>query len=118
MTTLLMVAAEAGFLDVMALLLQYGADTRLVNTAGEFALFLAADRGQLYCVKLLLEYDGPLTSGTFEHRTPLMQAAYRGHIEIVRYLVNFGALMGPQVNPTNESPLILACSQVCKGFNV
>nr|CDS19619.1 ankyrin repeat and KH domain containing protein [Echinococcus granulosus] len=111
MTTLLMVAAEAGFLEVMAVLLQYGADTHLVNTVGEFALFLAADRGHVKCVKLLLEYDGPLNSGTFEHRTPLMQAAYRGHTDIVHYLVNFGALMGPQVNPRNESPLILACCQ-------
>ncbi|EUB64132.1 Ankyrin repeat domain-containing protein [Echinococcus granulosus] len=106
-----MVAAEAGFLEVMAVLLQYGADTHLVNTVGEFALFLAADRGHVKCVKLLLEYDGPLNSGTFEHRTPLMQAAYRGHTDIVHYLVNFGALMGPQVNPRNESPLILACCQ-------
>jgi len=105
--TALMRAAFAGDLEIVKLLLSYGADPKIVSSDGETMVAAAAGLGfihgyhtgkpeqeRLQVVKLLVELGGDVNQADDYGITPLMVAGNMGHTAIIQYLVDRGADLG------------------------
>jgi ankyrin repeat protein len=92
----LCVAASAGRVEIVELLLQRGASSRAE------ALVAAANAGQLHTTRLILEHgEDP---GTSTNR-PLYSAVRNDHLEVVKLLVEHGALVNrPQPDDGEYGP--------------
>ena len=102
--TALIIAARLGHRDVVAYLLDHGADPALANPHGDSPLAVAAEQGHAKIASLILakgvdpdegrQSVPSFTGGALvglkaeEHNTPLMKAAQGGHIEAVRVLLD------------------------------
>ncbi len=102
--TALIIAARLGHQDVVAYLLEHGADPALANPHGDSPLAVAAEQGHAKIVSLILAKgvdpdEGRQSTPSFtgsalvgmkaeEHNTPLMKAAQGGHINAVRVLLD------------------------------
>ena len=85
-------AVTLGSLDLVQLLLDFGANPNLGNRSHETPLHFAAERGYTDIVQLLLKqgaHTDALTKHT--HMTALLAAAENGHAEIVKLLIAQGA---------------------------
>ena len=116
--TVLMLAAQAGNVETVQLLLAYGAEVNSRDTQGRTALMEAAARGHSRAAQVLLDHDadvdgergsglvrsffGALRTGfglldnqeasdSQNNRTPLMMAASGGHPQTIQVLVHQGA---------------------------
>lgn len=85
----LSLAAQAGHIDVVLLLLENGA-TSLPNSNGEFPIHLAAREGHTRICELLLHLDGWDTPDKYHEWTPLFHAARYGRTDCVSVLVGAG----------------------------
>ncbi|KAH9482952.1 Ankyrin repeat protein nuc-2 [Psilocybe cubensis] len=83
----LSLAAQAGHVDVVVLLLEHGA-TSMPNSNGEYPIHLAARQGHDAICRLLLHLDGWDTPDKYHEWTPLFHAARYGHAECVQILVS------------------------------
>jgi uncharacterized protein len=105
--TALMRAAFAADLELVRLLLEHGADPRLVSKDGETMLSAAAGlafiqgyhRGKLpaerlQVVKLFVELGNNVNQADDYGITPLMAAANGGDTKLIQYLVDVGADLG------------------------
>jgi len=101
--TPLMRAAGNNHTDVVAVLIENGAQLDAHTPAGETALTLASNSGSLAAVELLLSRGAEL-----EHRevvrTPLMVAAAGGHLHVVDHLLEAGALVDATVPGYQDRP--------------
>lgn len=79
-------AAAGNHADVVALLLNHGADVTTSYGEGFTALHAAAQNGNLAIVELLLDNEAPPHPALADGRTPLDLAAEQGHLEIVERL--------------------------------
>lgn len=86
----LSLAAQAGHVDVVDLLLQHNAAS-VPNTNGEYPMHLAAQNGYVEVCKLLLLIEGWDKADKYHEWTPLFHSARRGHTECVRVLLDMGA---------------------------
>ncbi|RDB20514.1 Ankyrin repeat protein nuc-2 [Hypsizygus marmoreus] len=93
----LSLASQSGHVDVVLLLLQYGAHC-LPNSNGEYPMHLAAREGHVEVCKLLLHLDGWDTPDKYHEWTPLFHAARYGHDSCVQVLLEAGA----RVDATDE----------------
>lgn len=90
-------AIKEGYVDIVKLFIEYGADVNQVIEDIEdkeeqtTPLYLACTNNRLEIVKLLLakgaRKNQPINKGPIEGSTPLSIACSLGHIEIVEYLV-------------------------------
>jgi CDK inhibitor PHO81 len=85
----LSLAAQAGHVDVLLLLLENGAIS-LSNINGEYPMHLAAREGHTDICRLLLQREGWDTPDKYDEWTPLFHAARYGHAGCVRILVDAG----------------------------
>jgi ankyrin repeat protein len=105
--TTLMRAAFAGDLELVQLLLNYGADPHIRSSDDETTLMAAAGMGfvegfhkerpraqRLEVVKLLVQLGADLNAADDYGITALMVAANLGDVEIIRYLIDAGADLG------------------------
>lgn len=83
----LSMASQSGYVDVVVLLLERGAEC-LPNTNGEYPMHLAAREGHADVCKLLLGKAGWDTSDKYYEWTPLFHAARYGRSECVRVLLD------------------------------
>jgi len=101
--TPLMRAAANNHTDVVAVLIESGAQIDAHTPAGETALTLASNSGSLAAVELLLSRGAEL-----EHRevarTPLMVAAASGHLHVVDHLLEVGAFVDATVPGYQDRP--------------
>ena len=82
-------ASDKGYLEIVKLLLEKGAqvDVKTTDTGGT-PLFLASFQGHTEIVKLLLEKGAQVdVKRTDTGGTPLYTASYNGHIKIVKLLL-------------------------------
>jgi len=85
------VAADQGHREVVALLLDNGADVKAVGKDGRTPLHLAARYGHREVVELLLERGAQVNQESPHWGTPLFVAAYRGPRDVVELLLKHGA---------------------------
>lgn len=114
--TPLMIAARAGDLAVVKLLLKYGAQPSCRNAIGSSALHDACDCGHVDVVRALLSKAGDMLqemleaerdTGDLNTGTPLHLAALGGHVDTVHELIEVGANINA-VNAYYDTPLHLA----------
>ncbi|KAK6813229.1 hypothetical protein RU639_011102 [Aspergillus parasiticus] len=96
-TTVFLMAARGGHLDILVELLAKGAHPGISNNSGETPIYVASENGHYEAVLLLLERaDVDPNQPTYYHETPLSVAARRGNVPIVRLLLEQG---GVEFNP-------------------
>lgn len=88
-------AAQNGHDQIVAELIEAGADVKSVTAAGGTnALDLAAQNGHLEIVQMLIRSGANVNKRAMEGWTPLMKAAFFGHKAIVETLLAAGAATG------------------------
>jgi ankyrin repeat protein len=109
-------AAQSGDLELMKLLLQHGADPKLATNFRDTALLAAAGIGwvdgvtyehsaehNLEAIQMLVELGLDVNAADHDGRTPLMGAALKGRSDVIRYLVDHGALLETRDNGNRDS---------------
>ncbi|XP_033101464.1 ankyrin repeat domain-containing protein 17-like [Anneissia japonica] len=107
--TPLMEAASGGHVDVVRLLIEYGAHVNSKSQTGNTALMYACSGGHEDVVQVLLEHGANIEDHNENGHTPLMEAASCGHVEVARLLLIRGAGINTHSNEFKESALTLAC---------
>jgi palmitoyltransferase ZDHHC13/17 len=99
--TPLLIAAQYGQVEVVAFLLQKGAQLLAVDKSGDTALHWASYKGSIPVCGLLGYYDNALTFAMVDQygQTPLHLAALRGHTSVVRYILR---QLGTTLNNTKS----------------
>ncbi|XP_017792918.1 PREDICTED: protein TANC2 [Habropoda laboriosa] len=90
--------AHEGSVEMVSLLLEFGADVELTNSQGCTALSLAAARGHCDVVRRLAAAGASLGHTDMAGQCPLVHAARHGRLSVVGYL-----LACDWVIPTNEN---------------
>lgn len=103
----LMLAILSNRLDIVQLLLSYGAYMQHTNKEGASALHLAAAQGDAAIVRALVSHGAWLELEDAEGESPLFYAIREAHLEVVKALLEAGA---SPAHPNNdqETPLSLA----------
>jgi ankyrin repeat protein len=84
-------AINNGYLDVMKVFVEKGADVKAADNDGNTPLHWAAINGNLDAVKYLVEKGADVKAANNNGWTPLHLAAEKGHWDVVKYLVEKGA---------------------------
>lgn len=95
----LFLAAEAGYLDVVEILVENGAIVNVPAKDGRTPLFAASERGHLDVVKILVENGADINLTANDHRSPMYAASRNGHQAIVHYLAGKGGKILPEQKP-------------------
>ncbi|XP_030756084.1 ankyrin repeat domain-containing protein 17 isoform X3 [Sitophilus oryzae] len=104
--TPLMEAAREGHEEMVHLLLGQGANINAqTDETQETALTLACCGGFMEVADILIKGGADIELGA---STPLMEAAQEGHIDLVRFLLEYGANVNA-VTQTNDTALTYAC---------
>ncbi|KAJ8720955.1 hypothetical protein PYW08_006420 [Mythimna loreyi] len=111
--TALLIAAQFGYINVVAQLIIRGADVTIKNNNDESALDLAAQYGRLEVVKHLLEvrphlvdqYRHPACRNVVFPSTPLHRASMNGRKDVVKALIDAGMDPNVRSGPNSGTPL-------------
>ncbi|KAL3315310.1 hypothetical protein Ciccas_006064 [Cichlidogyrus casuarinus] len=103
----LMEAAKVAREDVVALLLEYGADIELRNSSGNTALHVASLSGTATTARLLLKNGSDLEARNNRLQTPLHAAVEQSKLDTAEILLLAGARLDV-VDKTAKTPLMLA----------
>lgn len=88
------VAAELGYLDVVDLLIEFGANLEETDDLGQRALLSAARDGRVEAVRHLLDAGAEIDAVDWTHQSALSNAAIEDHHELVDLLLGRGARRG------------------------
>jgi uncharacterized protein len=91
---LLKIAAELGYLDVVDLLLDRGADIEATDDLGQRALMSAACYGRAEVVGRLLDSGADIDAVDWSGQSALSNSAREGHHGLVEFLLSRGARRG------------------------
>ncbi|KAL6056795.1 hypothetical protein QOT17_015902 [Balamuthia mandrillaris] len=90
--TLLIVAAEKGYTEIVRTLLQHGARKNATDSReGQTALLVAVVNSHLDIIQLLLTHGVDVSVASRVGWTPLAFASYRGYCELARLLLAYNA---------------------------
>ncbi|XP_076309260.1 protein TANC2-like isoform X3 [Tachypleus tridentatus] len=103
---LLVVAAYEGILEMVAILLEFGANPGATNDFGQDALCLASQRGHLEVICLLLSRGAKINQNDKGGQCPLVYAAFHRHLEVVNYLVQYDWLLNSTEGPELEEAVL------------
>ena len=87
------IATKAGYADILALLLEHGADVDSRDGDGSTPLHWAAYHGTLGVGRCALDRGADVNARANDKLTPLSDAARKGHVEFARMLLERGALI-------------------------
>ncbi|KAJ6784767.1 hypothetical protein PWT90_05727 [Aphanocladium album] len=90
------IAAKLGWIEILELLIEHGADVDARDPNDQTALFAAAEQDRLDCVKLLLQAGANPLLGNRHGRTPLEEAMPVGNAELAKLLLDAVALVDPE----------------------
>lgn len=90
----LKIAAELGYVGMVDLFLDYGANIEATDDLGQRALLSAARRGKTETVRRLLERGADLNAVDWSGQSALSNAAIEGHYELAELLLSLGATGG------------------------
>lgn len=107
--TVLIWAAEHGYIDIVKMLLDSGANVDLRNYRGS-ALIRAALKGHKNIVQALLDKGATVNATRNGNISALMDAAYAGHTDIVQLLVDKGADVNMKTTKYGLTALMWATS--------
>ncbi|KAI0832509.1 cyclin-dependent protein kinase inhibitor [Trametes gibbosa] len=102
----LSLAARAGHLEVVVLLLNYGAPS-LPNTNGEYPIHLAAQEGHARVCRILARQEGWDIADKYNEWTPLFHAARFGREASLKALLEVGCRINV-VDEAGNSPMYYA----------
>jgi ankyrin repeat protein len=102
-------AARAGQGEIVALLLENGADLEMKDKDNKTPLLCAAWDGHMPVMKLLQAKGADIHARDNQGWTPLMRAAWKGRADIVKFLWESGASIDATSN-TGLTPLMLAAN--------
>ena len=105
--TALHIAAGAGDIAIMTILLDLGADLGATDEYFQTPLHDAVIEGQEQAVALLLSRDADIEAEDMEGATPLHRAAEKGNAAIMQHLLNSGADIEAK-DGNGETPIIRA----------
>jgi hypothetical protein len=103
--TLLLIASEAGHLEVVRELLARGAAVDAARDDGATPLLVASQKGHLEVVRELLSRGAAVNAAAYGGFTPLYVASVCGHLEVVRELLARGAAVDGAANVGAAPPL-------------
>ena len=110
--TPLIVAAEAGFGDIIQLLLDQGADIEAQTSSGKTAVYAAAENGHVDAVRVLMDANCCVSTPTYRNKTPLYAASEQGFVEIVKLLLRRSTKQDLFTETTyGTTPLFIASKQ-------
>ncbi|KAI1742727.1 hypothetical protein F4680DRAFT_445764 [Xylaria scruposa] len=104
--SILLLAAEKGFVALVNALLDSGADILAVNDKGKSPLHVAIIYGHIEVVRLLIDRGADISAINNYELSPFHEAIFNGHIDVVRLLIGRGA--GISVTDRNGSSLLHA----------
>lgn len=81
-------SAHQGQTEMVALLVEFGADVNLANSEGVTALMMAALEGHCDIVRLLVQAGADITMKDCRKEGALVGAAKSGHLNVVAYLLS------------------------------
>lgn len=106
--TILHMAAELGYVDMVELLLDSGADPNIQDCLGSTPLICAAWSNSMDVMKLLLSRSVDVNIQDSNGHTALHFVARSGNDEMLRHLYSWGAVV--KMNSLNETPLHYAAA--------
>jgi ankyrin repeat protein len=83
--------AQKGHKDIVALLIEKGADIEAASDVGSTPLYIAAQKGNVEVVEYLLRHGANVEAKFKNYYTPLYIACQNGWLPIVKMLLNAGA---------------------------
>jgi ankyrin repeat protein len=99
-------AISNGYLDVIKVFLEKGADANAADIRGDTPLHWAAANGKLGVVKYLVEEkDADANAANEDGNTPLHRAAANGKLDVVKYLVEEKGADANAANNNGDTPL-------------
>ncbi|XP_060789001.1 fibronectin type 3 and ankyrin repeat domains protein 1 [Neoarius graeffei] len=104
--TPLMVAAQKGFIRIVHILLEHGADIHMKNGSGKNCMMLACFAGHLDIVKHLHKFGATWQSRDLSGCTPLHWAADGGHLPIIVYMIEDGCEVDVRDSVSQWTPLM------------
>nr|CDS27908.1 ankyrin repeat protein [Hymenolepis microstoma] len=107
-TTPLIHATHKRNLEVMSILLQYGAKVSKKHKDGYTAIHVASVLGFLEGLELLSTYGGDLNEPDKDNLTPLCLAASEGRVDVVHYLFHRVNSIESPCNSSPLTPLVMA----------
>lgn len=112
-------AVKVGNLEMVQLLISFGADIDSVNYINDYGyhavIHTAAANGDADMIKLLASYGADVVSENQEAgyvRTPLHAAVWKGHVSAVEALLEWGAEVN-DVDSNSETPIDIVESVAC-----
>jgi ankyrin repeat protein len=108
--TPIFIPTNNGNLDLIKILIRYGADVNYSNNEYKLTpLRNAARNGYLEVVRFLVEKGAIIDARAADNATALIASCGRGHIECVRFLIQNGANINVK-DKDGDTPLINACA--------
>jgi ankyrin repeat protein len=108
--TALHMAASAGHLEIVQLLLDLGANVNQRDRYGDTALVTTASNGFLNITEVLINHGADVNAVGLSGYTPLARAAGTSPLEVVRLLVEKGAHLNHR-NSHRGTPLLIAAER-------
>ncbi|XP_058836327.1 protein fem-1 homolog B isoform X4 [Topomyia yanbarensis] len=96
--TALWVAAGAGHMNIIKLLVEHGADVNHHTSKLSTPVRAACFDGRLDIIRYLVDHNANINFANAYNNTCLMIASYKGHVEVVVYLLENDALPNEQAN--------------------
>lgn len=115
--TPLIAACWKGHTEILALLVEHGADVNAKNNDGWTALMLASQNGHVDVVNCLLSHGADVNAKNERGATALMAASQNGHVEVVTCLLNHGADVNAQLFIDGRGTLEFAVSQMSEPWD-